>query len=71
MSNETFLNDTKITLTGLIIGDGWTDPINQLNYYDSYLWSIGVIDIKFREVCSWYQTKSLISFYEGNYEKAM
>nr|ANG83462.1 vitellogenic carboxypeptidase-like protein [Biston betularia] len=34
---------TKINLKGLIIGNGWSDPINQLNYSD-YLYQIGLID---------------------------
>jgi len=31
------------TLQGVIIGDGWTDPERQLNGYDSYAYSIGLI----------------------------
>lgn len=55
-------------LAGISIGDGWTDPINQVNYYDSYLWSVGVVESKFRNVCTWFQTNAIINMYEGNYK---
>ena len=57
----------QVTLKGIGIGDGWTDPINQVNFYDSYLWSVGIVSNKFRDVCTWYQTKAIMSIYEGNY----
>lgn len=57
-------------MAGVAIGDGWTDPVNQVNYYDSYLWSVGVASNKFRDTCTWYQTHSLINIYEGNYQNA-
>ena len=43
LTNETFIRSTGARLTGISIGDGWTDPINQINFYDSYLWSVGVV----------------------------
>lgn len=55
---------------GVSIGDGWTDPINQINYYDSYLWSVGVVSNKFRDVCTWFQTHAIVNIYEGNYKNA-
>lgn len=33
----------KINLKGLIIGNGWTDPMNQYNYAD-YLYQLGLVD---------------------------
>lgn len=53
----------KINLQGVAIGDGWTDPLNQVNYYDSFLWSVGVIGNKFRDTCNWFQTQSVINIY--------
>jgi vitellogenic carboxypeptidase-like protein len=44
LSNQSFLRNTGMKLVGISIGDGWTDPINQVNYYDSYLWSVGVVE---------------------------
>lgn len=70
LENSTFLAETKVTLKGVSIGDGWTDPINQVNYYDSYLWSVGVVESKFRDVCTWFQTNAIINIYEGNYQNA-
>lgn len=52
------------------IGDGWTDPINQINYYDSYLWSVGVVEKKFRDICTWFQTHAIINIYDGKYQNA-
>jgi carboxypeptidase C (cathepsin A) len=43
LNNQTFLRETGMKLVGVSIGDGWTDPITQINYYDSYLWSVGVV----------------------------
>lgn len=57
-------------MTGISIGDGWTDPINQINYYDSYLWSVGVVERRFRDVCTWFQTHAIINIYEGRYQNA-
>lgn len=50
LAMKILLNPTKLNvkLTGISIGDGWTDPINQINYYDSYLSSVGVVSRKFR-----------------------
>ena len=68
ITNTTWKNDNKVELKGIAIGDGWTDPINQINYYDSYLWSVGIVDMKFRDVCTWYQTNAIINIYNGNYK---
>lgn len=59
----------KFQVGGVAIGDGWTDPINQINYYDTYLWSVGVIDRGFRDTCTWFQTNGIINIYEGDYQK--
>jgi vitellogenic carboxypeptidase-like protein len=57
-----------MTLAGISIGDGWTDPMNQVNFYDSYLWSVGVVESKFRDVCTWFQTNAMININNGNYK---
>ena len=63
-------NQTKLmfNLAGVSIGDGWTDPMNQVNFYDSYLWSVGVIGNKFRDVCNWFQTNAIININDNNYQ---
>nr|AAC41580.1 carboxypeptidase [Aedes aegypti] len=38
----------KINLQGLAIGDGYTDPLNQLNYGE-YLYELGLIDLNGRK----------------------
>lgn len=38
------------TLQGVIIGDGWTDPERQLNGYDSYAYSIGLVSNNRRNI---------------------
>lgn len=43
----------------MAIGDGWTDPFNQVNQYDSYLYSVGVVSNKFRDTCTWFQTRAI------------
>lgn len=70
IDNTTFRGETGVNLKGISIGDGWTDPINQINYYDSYLSSVGVVANKFRDVCTWFQTNGIINIYEGNYQNA-
>jgi len=69
ITNETWKAATGVKLGGIAIGDGWTDPINQINYYDSYLWSVGVVESKFRDVLTWYQTNAITNIYERNYQE--
>ena len=59
VNNQTFLQSNGIQLKGVAIGDGWTDPVNQVNYYDSYLFSTGIVARKFREYANWYQVQAL------------
>lgn len=70
ISNETFIRDTGVKLAGISIGDGWTDPVNQVNFYDSYAWSVGCVDRKFRDVLTWYQTNAIVNMYDGKYANA-
>lgn len=63
--NETFKAATKVNLRGIAIGDGWVDPINQINFYDSLLYSAGIVSNKFRDVCTWMQTQGMINIYRG------
>ena len=68
LDNSTFLKATGIVLEGVAIGDGWTDPVNQINHYDSYLYSVGVVSNKFRDTCTWFQTQALHHIAFGDYK---
>ena len=57
LKNSTFLE--TITLGGIAIGDGWVDPYSQINQYDSYLYSVGIVAAKFRDTLTWFQTESI------------
>jgi carboxypeptidase C (cathepsin A) len=59
----------NVTVAGIAIGNGWTDPINQINFMDSYLWSVGVIDRGFRDTCNWFQTSAVLSIDNADYKK--
>lgn len=65
--NDTFKAATKVVLKGVAIGDGWVDPINQINFYDSLLYSVGIVSNKFRDVCTWVQTQGMINIYKEQY----
>lgn len=71
LTNNTFKEETGVQLKGIAIGDGWTDPINQVNYYDSYLYSVGIVAEKFRDVCTWFQTNAIINMYNGDYKNVL
>jgi carboxypeptidase C (cathepsin A) len=71
LNNNTFLNATKIVLEGIAIGDGWTDPQNQINHYDSYLYSVGIVSNKFRDTCTWFQTRAIQHIAFGDYKNVL
>lgn len=59
VNNDTFIMANGIKLGGIAIGDGWTDPVIQINFYDSYLYSVGVVSNKFRDTMTWFQTNAI------------
>ena len=63
--NSSWVESTGVKLSGVAIGDGWTDPVNQFNYYDSLLYSAGIVSNKFRETCTWFQTQGIINLLKG------
>lgn len=71
LQNATFRAESKINLKGLIVGDGFTDPINQINYFDSLLYSAGIISNKFRDVLTWLQKSSIIKMYQNNFRNVL
>ena len=66
--NDTFLAATKVKLKGVAIGDGMVDPINQVNFYDSLLYSAGIVSNKFRDVCTWFQTQQILNIYKQDFK---
>lgn len=62
------MNLTGIVLEGIAIGDGWTDPVHQINFYDSYLYSVGVVSNKFRDTSTWFQTQAIHHIELGDYK---
>ncbi len=52
---------------GVIINSGWIDPPNQLNYYDSLLYSSGIVSNRFRDILSSLQTKAGVNIYKNQY----
>ncbi|KAL3269549.1 hypothetical protein HHI36_008614 [Cryptolaemus montrouzieri] len=62
-------DDLKINLKGLAIGDGWTDPINQLNYGE-YLFQHGIVDSNTRQRMDKQRDKTIDLINQGKYDKA-
>lgn len=44
--------------------------MNQVNFFDSYLWSVGIIERKFRDTCAWYQTTSIVNIFQKKFNAA-
>ncbi|GAB6021025.1 hypothetical protein CHUAL_003662 [Chamberlinius hualienensis] len=59
----------KINLKGFAIGDGWIDPVKQLNYGD-YLFNIGLINEQQRSVFYEKQAKMAENINKGNWRSA-
>lgn len=51
-----------------MIGDGYLDPINQMNFYDSMMYSAGVASVAAREVTTSTQNKALLNLFSGRYQ---
>lgn len=63
-SNGTFKSEIKVAVKGVIISSGWMDPANQINFYDSLLYSAGIVSDRLRDVSSSFQTRGLIGLYK-------
>lgn len=59
----------KINLKGLAIGNGYTDPVNQLNYGD-YLYQIGLIDAETIDTFHKHEQTAIAAIKKGDYLKA-
>lgn len=67
--NKTFTTTKGVVLKGIGLGDGLVDPLNQFNFYDSLLYSVGIVSNKFRDVCTLVQAQGMISIYRKDYGK--
>ncbi|XP_063389059.1 venom serine carboxypeptidase-like [Cydia fagiglandana] len=61
--------ETKINLQGLAIGNGMTDPENQLKYGE-FLYQIGLIDLNQRKIFEEYQAKTVNYIRNGQWIEA-
>ncbi|XP_063389055.1 venom serine carboxypeptidase-like [Cydia fagiglandana] len=59
----------KINLKGLAIGNGMTDPENQLNYGE-FLYQIGLIDLNHRKIFEEYEAKTVNYIRNGQWIQA-
>jgi hypothetical protein len=53
-----------------MIGDGYVDPLLQINNYDSFLSSVGVVSHKWRDTTTFMQNEALIRILRGDYKNA-
>jgi carboxypeptidase C (cathepsin A) len=70
LTNQTFRAEINLNIKGMIISSGWIDPINQINYYDSLLYSLGIVSNRFRDALSSIQSKSLVNIFKRSYKNA-
>lgn len=59
----------KINLKGLAIGNGFIDPVNQVNYGD-YFYQLGLVDSNGQEILKQYKEKIIDSIKIGDFETA-
>jgi hypothetical protein len=53
-----------------LLGDGWVDPELQINNYDSFLNSVGVVSNQWRDTTSFMQNEALIRIDKGDMKEA-
>uniref|UniRef100_A0A1B0CQ02 Carboxypeptidase n=1 Tax=Lutzomyia longipalpis TaxID=7200 RepID=A0A1B0CQ02_LUTLO len=68
-NQEVLAEEEVINLRGMAIGNGFTDPLHQLNYGD-YLYQIGLIDANARDLFGKYQRKAESLIENGDYTAA-
>lgn len=55
---------------GVLIGDGWVDPIQQINNYDSFLSSVGVVSKEGRDTVAYQQNQAATRIMNGDLKDA-
>jgi len=61
----------KIPLSGIGIGDGWTDPIHQLAGYAMFGYSLGFVDYNERKIAEHNQLLGIGNILKGDYKNAL
>jgi vitellogenic carboxypeptidase-like protein len=61
----------KIPLSGIGIGDGWTDPIHQLANYANFGFSLGYLDYNEKKKVEHNQLLGIGNILQGNYVNAL
>jgi len=64
------LETVPMNLVGLGIGDPWTDPLNQIGYYDYFAYSAGLVGPWSRIRLTTMQNQAFMSILNGNYPNA-
>jgi carboxypeptidase C (cathepsin A) len=57
-----------INLRGVMIGDGYLDPVNQMNFYDSMTYTAGISSLSAREQTTSVQNQALLNLFSGRYQ---
>jgi hypothetical protein len=52
------------------MGGAWIDPDTQINFYDSFLWSLGIADSGLRTSLTEYQTHAITNIFGYRFENA-
>lgn len=60
-----------VNLVGIGIGDGLTHPIDQFSTYDSFSYSVGLIDQKQQQIVQQFQNQMIKLIQAGRYSEAM
>lgn len=65
-------NDQKVQIQigGLILGAPWIDPVNQLPYYDYYMYAAGVVAAEGRHFLTETQNYGILNCLNSNFEEA-
>lgn len=65
--NAPISGNKVLPLKGIAIGDGWTDPYNQLQHYGDFGYSAGLIDQQQKATVEAQETQGRTKIAQGNY----
>ena len=68
LNNKTFTS--QVTIKGVAIGDGWSDPKRQIPTYGSFGFAAGMIDSRSRDKLRLQEIEALVDISKGNYYDA-